>query len=76
MQIVEQTKLRSGWRVYRTLAALGAAAQRLSRVEEPRRPSGSSGQALPVYEVLPEERARSALSPCSTRRSVIANSPG
>ncbi len=36
MQIVEQTKRRSGWRVYRTLAALGRAAQRLLRMETAR----------------------------------------
>jgi len=57
MQIVEQTKLRSGWRVYRTLAALGVPRSvyyawkgRDSLVDQTAKPCR-------VYEVLPEERA-------------------
>jgi transposase InsO family protein len=57
MQIVEQTKKRSGWRVYRTLAALGvprsvyyAWKRRESLVDK-------VGAPCRVYEVLAEERA-------------------
>jgi hypothetical protein len=57
MQIVIQTKRRSGWRVYRTLAALGVPRSvyyawkgRDSLVDR-------VGTPCRVYEVLPEERA-------------------
>ena len=57
MQIVEQTKRRSGWRVYRTLATLGVPRSvyyawkgRDSLVDQTAKPCR-------VYEVLPEERA-------------------
>jgi hypothetical protein len=57
MQIVAQTKRRSGWRVYRTLAALGvprsvyyAWKRRESLVDK-------VGTPCRVYELLPEERA-------------------
>ena len=57
MQIVAQTKRRSGWQVYRTLAALGvprsvyyAWARRESLEDRP-------GKPCRVYEVLAEERA-------------------
>jgi transposase InsO family protein len=57
MQIVEQTKRRSGWRVYRTLAALGVprsvyyAWKRRESLED------RVGKPCRVYEVLPAERA-------------------
>jgi len=57
MQLVEQTKRRSGWRVYRTLAVLGiprsvyyAWKGRESLVDK-------VGMRCRVYELLPEERA-------------------
>ncbi|MGC2499635.1 MAG: IS3 family transposase [Acidobacteriaceae bacterium] len=57
MQIVKQTKQRSGWRMYRTLAALGiprsvyyAWKGRESLVDR-------IGTPCRVYELLPEERA-------------------
>ena len=57
MQIVAQTKRRSGWRVYRTLAALGvprsvyyAWKRRESLVDK-------AGAPCRVYELLPEERS-------------------
>ena len=57
MQIVEQSKRRSGWRVYRTLAALGV--PRSVYYAWKRRDSLEDQTAKPcrVYEVLPEERA-------------------
>jgi transposase InsO family protein len=57
MQIVEQTKRRSGWRVYRTLAALGV--PRSVYYAWKARDSLEDQTAKPcrVYEVLPEERA-------------------
>src|SRR5450755_3752035 len=57
MQIVEQTKHRSGWRVYRTLAALGV--PRSVYYAWKGRDSLEDQTAKPyrVYEVLPEERA-------------------
>lgn len=57
MQIVAQTKRRSGWRVYRTLAALGVprsvyyAWQGRDSLED------RAGKPWRVYEVLPAERA-------------------
>jgi transposase InsO family protein len=57
MQIVEQTRKRSGWRAYRTLATLGiprsvyyAWKRRESLVDK-------VGAGCRVYELLPEERA-------------------
>jgi transposase-like protein len=60
MQIVDQTKRRSGWRVYRTLAALGV----------PR----SVYYAWKTRENLEDRRSarRSATLPCNIRRSAIA----
>ena len=57
MQIVEQTKRRSGWRVYRTLAALGV--PRSVYYAWKGRDSLEDQRAKPcrVYELLPEERA-------------------
>jgi len=57
MQIVEQTKHRSGWRVYRTLGALGV--PRSVYYAWKGRDSLEDQTAKPcrVYEVLPEERA-------------------
>ena len=57
MQIVEETKRRSGWRVYRTLAALGL--PRSVYYAWKRREDLTDRTAKPcrVYEVLPEERA-------------------
>jgi len=56
MQIVEQTKQRSAWRVYRTLAALGV--PRSVYYAWTRRESlqDRAGQPCRVYELLPEER--------------------
>ena len=57
MQLVEQTKRRSGWRVYRTLAALGL--PRSIYYARKMRDNLTDRTAKPcrVYEVLPEERA-------------------
>ena len=57
MQIVEQTKHRSGWRVYRTLGALGV--PRSVYYAWKGRDSLEDQTAKPcrVYEVLREERA-------------------
>ena len=57
MQIVEQTKHRSGWRVYRTLAALGV--PRSVYYAWKGRDSLADQTAKPcrVYEVPPKERA-------------------
>jgi hypothetical protein len=45
MNIVEQTKRRSGWGAYRTLAAW-CATQRPLRMESPRLPTGLDGEAV------------------------------
>ena len=76
MQIVEQTKRRSGWRVYRTLASLGvprsvyyAWKARDSLVDQTAKPCR-------VYEVCPRSARRSASLPCGIRGSAIASSRG
>ena len=56
IQLVEQTKHRSGWQAYRTLAALGVprsvyyAWKRRDILED------RTGKPCRVYEVLPQER--------------------
>jgi putative transposase len=57
MQIVAQTKKRSGWRAYRTLATLGV--PRSVYYAWKRRDSlqDRAGKPCRMYEVLPEERA-------------------
>jgi len=57
MQIVEQTKRRSGWRVYRTLAALGVPRSVYYAWKRRESLQDRSGKPCRVYEVLPEERA-------------------
>ncbi len=57
MQIVEQTKRRSGWRVYRTLAALGVPRSVFYAWRKRESLEDRAGQPCRVYEVLPEERA-------------------
>ena len=73
MQIVIQTKRRSGWQVYRTLAALGvprsvyyAWKARESLEDRPSKPCR-------VYEILPEERTAICEFALCSRRSAIAN---
>jgi len=57
MQIVEQTKRRSGWRVYRTLAALGVPRSVFYAWKQRESLEDRVGKPCRVYEVLPEERA-------------------
>jgi hypothetical protein len=57
MQIVVQTKQRSGWRVYRTLAALGVPRSVYYAWKERASLVDRVGTPCRVYEVLPEERA-------------------
>ena len=57
MQIVEQTKRRSGWRVYRTLAALGVPRSVYYAWKGRDNLEDRAGKPCRVYEVLPEERA-------------------
>ncbi|MDP9090844.1 MAG: integrase core domain-containing protein [Pseudomonadota bacterium] len=57
MQIVEQTKRRSGWRVYRTLAALGVPRSVFYAWKKRESLEDRVGKPCRVYEVLPEERA-------------------
>jgi hypothetical protein len=57
MQIVEQTKRRSGWRVYRTLAALGVPRSVFYAWKRRESLEDRVGKPCRVYEVLPEERA-------------------
>lgn len=56
MQIVEQTKKRSGWRVYRTLAALGVPRSVYYAWQGRESLQDQAGNPCRVYEVLPEER--------------------
>jgi len=56
MQIVMQTKQRSGWQVYRTLAALGVPRSVYYTWKRRESLEDRVGQACRVYEVLPEER--------------------
>lgn len=57
MQIVEQTKRRSGWRVYRTLAALGVPRSVFYAWKKREDLEDRAGKPCRVYELLPEERA-------------------
>ncbi len=57
IQIVEQTKRRSGWRVYRTLAALGVPRSVFYACKKRESLEVLVGKPCRVYEVLPEERA-------------------
>lgn len=56
-QIVEQTKRRSGWQVYRTLAALGVPRSVFYAWKKRESLEDRAGKPCRVYEVLPEERA-------------------
>jgi transposase InsO family protein len=57
MQIVAETKKRSGWRVYRTLAALGVPRSVYYAWKRRESLQDRAGKPCRVYEVLPEERA-------------------
>jgi putative transposase len=57
IQIVEHTKRRSGWRVYRTLAALGVPRSVFYAWKKRESLEDRVGKPCRVYEVLPEERA-------------------
>src|SRR5271154_818470 len=57
MEIVEQTKRRSGWRVYRTRAALGVPRSVFYAWKKRESLEDRVGKPYRVYEVLPEERA-------------------
>ena len=57
MQIVAQTKGRSGWPVYRTLAALGVPRSVFYAWKARQNLADRAGTPCRVYEVLPEERA-------------------
>jgi putative transposase len=56
MQMVEQTKRRSGWRVYRTLAALGVPRSVYYAWKSRDDLQDRTAKPCRVYEVLPEER--------------------
>lgn len=56
MQIVEQTKRRSGWRVYRTLAVLGVPRSVYYVWKTRESLEDRAGKPCRVYELLPEER--------------------
>jgi transposase InsO family protein len=55
--MVEQTKRRSGWRVYRTLAALGVPRSVYYAWKSRQSLQDRTARPCRVYEVLPEERA-------------------
>lgn len=57
MQIVAQTKRRSGWRVYRTLAALGIPRSVYYAWKGRENLVDKIGTRCRVYELLPEERS-------------------
>jgi len=57
IQIVDQTKRRSGWRVYRTLAALGVPRSVFYAWKKRDSLEDRVGKPCRVYELLPEERA-------------------
>ena len=57
MQIVQQTKKRSGWTVRRTLAALGVPSSVYYAWKNRESLEDRSGKPYRVYELLPEERA-------------------
>jgi len=56
MQIVEQTKRRSGWRAYRTLAALGVPRSVYYAWKTRESLEDRAAKPCRVYELLPEER--------------------
>jgi hypothetical protein len=56
MQIVEQTKRRSAWRAYRTLAALGVPRSVFYAWKKRENLKDQIGKPCRVYEVLPAER--------------------
>jgi transposase InsO family protein len=56
MQIVQQTKKRSGWTVRRTLAALGVPSSVYYAWKNRESLEGRSSKPCRVYELLPEER--------------------
>jgi putative transposase len=56
IQIVEQTKRRSGWRVYRILAALGVPRSVFYAWKKRDSLEDRVGKPCRLYEVLPEER--------------------
>jgi putative transposase len=57
MQIVAETTKRSGWRVYRTLAALGVPRSVYYAWKGRENLEDRAGKPCRVYELLPEERA-------------------
>jgi len=57
LKIVEQTKRRSGWRVYRTLAALGVPRSVYYAWKTRESLEDRTGKPCRVYELLPEERS-------------------
>ena len=57
MQIVAQAKRRSGWRVYRTLAALGVPCSVYYAWKKRASLADRTGKPCRAYEVLPAERA-------------------
>jgi transposase InsO family protein len=57
MQIVAETKKRSGWRVYRTLTALGVPRSVYYAWKGRENLEDRAGKPCRVYELLPEERA-------------------
>lgn len=56
LQLVEQTRKRSGWRVYRTLAALGVPRSVYYAWRARESLEDKVGKGCRVYEILPEER--------------------
>ena len=56
MRIVEQTKRRSGWQAYRTLAALGVPRSVFYAWRKRENLEDRAGKPCRVYEVLPAER--------------------
>jgi len=54
MQIVEQTKRRSGWQAYRTLAALGVPRSVFYGWKKRESLEDRAGRPCRTYEVLPE----------------------
>src|SRR5690606_30930084 len=56
LQIVEQTRKRSGWRAYRTLAALGVPRSVYYAWKARESLEDKVGKGCRVYELLPQER--------------------
>ena len=73
MQIVAQTKKRSGWPVSRTLAALGVPRSVYYAWKAREDLEDRVGKPCRVYEVLPEERAAICEFALTIRRSAIAS---